>query len=52
MPESETARKQAELLHTIEINRGRGVMDYVDTREEAFSWFEEMASRAHLHPAN
>ena len=52
MPESETARKQAELLHTIEINRGRGVMDYVDTREEAFSWFEEMASRAYLHPAN
>ena len=45
MPSSERAYEQIELLHAIEVNRGRGVMNYVETVDEAFSWFEEMASR-------
>ena len=46
MPENPTAREQVEFLHTVEINRGRGVINYVETFDEAFSWFEEMAGRA------
>ena len=45
MPTSERAYEQIELLHSIEVNRGRGVMNYVETIDEAFSWFEEMARR-------
>ena len=46
MPEDESAHEQVELLHAVEINRGRGIINYVDSSEEAFSWFEEMARRA------
>jgi hypothetical protein len=45
MPEDESAHEQVELLHAVEINRGRGIISYVDSSEEAFSWFEEMARR-------
>jgi hypothetical protein len=30
---------------TVEINRGRGVLSYVESVDEAFSWFEDMARR-------
>ena len=46
MPENPAAREQVEFLHTVEINRGRGVITYVETLDEAFSWFEEMDKRA------
>ena len=45
MPDSERAREQIEFLHTVEVNRGRGVLNYVESEDEAFSWFEEMAHR-------
>ena len=45
MPVDKRAYEQVELLHQIEINGGRGVLDYVESVEEAFSWFEEMANR-------
>lgn len=46
MPEDPDARAQAELLHTVEVNRGRGVLSYVESYEEAFGWFEDMARQA------
>lgn len=46
MPADETAQEQVELLHTVEINRGRGVINYVESFDEAFSWFEEMANKS------
>lgn len=45
MPEDESAQEQVELLYAVEINRGRGIINYVESFEEAFSWFEEMARR-------
>lgn len=45
MPTDEKAHDQVEFLHTVEINRGRGILNYVKTIDEAFSWFELMASR-------
>jgi hypothetical protein len=45
LPDDEAVREQVDLMCTIEINRGRGVINYVDTFDEAFSWFEEMAQR-------
>ena len=46
MPEDPVARAQAELLHTVEVNRGRGILSYVESFDEAFSWFDDMARRA------
>ena len=46
MPEDPAARAQAEMLHTVEVNRGRGVLSYVESYDEAFGWFEDMARRA------
>lgn len=46
MPEDPAARAQAELLHTVEVNRGRGILSYVESFDEAFGWFEDMAGRA------
>ena len=46
MPKDPAARAQAEFLHTVEVNRGRGVLSYVESFDEAFSWFEDMALRA------
>lgn len=46
MPEDPTARAQLELLHTVEVNRGRGILSYVESFDEAFSWFEDMARQA------
>jgi hypothetical protein len=43
MPAEPTARAQAELLHTVEVNRGRGILSYVESFDEAFSWFDDMA---------
>ncbi len=31
--------------HTVELNRGRGVLSYVESYEEAFSWFEDVERR-------
>lgn len=45
MPEDPAAREQAEFLHTVEINRGRGVLSYVESVDEALSWFDDMARR-------
>lgn len=45
MPIDERAFEQVELLLEIERNGGRGVLDYVESMEEAFAWFEEMANR-------
>ena len=45
MPEDPAARKQAEFMHTVEVNRGRGILSYVETFDEAFTWFDEMARR-------
>jgi hypothetical protein len=39
MPTDPDAKKQAEFLHTVEINRGRGAMKYVDTIDAALYWF-------------
>ena len=46
MPEDPYARAQAELLHTVEVNRGRGILSYVESFDEAFSWFDDMARHA------
>jgi len=46
MPEDPVARSQAEFLHTVEINRGRGVLSYVESFDEAFTWFDDMARNA------
>ena len=51
MPVNERAYEQVELLHQIEINGGRGVLDYVESVEEAFAWFEEMANRVQVPKA-
>jgi hypothetical protein len=45
MPEDPAARAQTEFMHTVEVNRGRGVLSYVESYDEAFSWFEEMERR-------
>lgn len=45
MPEDPAARAQIEFMHTVEVNRGRGVLSYVESFDEAFSWFEEMQRR-------
>ena len=45
MPEDPAARAQAELLHTVEVNRGRGILSYVETFDEAFTWFDDMATQ-------
>jgi hypothetical protein len=46
MPENESAHEQVELLYAIEISRGRGIINYVESIDEAFSWFEEMSKHA------
>jgi hypothetical protein len=46
MPKDPAARAQAELLHTVEVNRGRSILSYVESFDEAFKWFDDMARRA------
>ena len=46
MPVNDRAREQAEFLHTVEVNRGRGLLNYVDSVDEAFGWFGDMARRS------
>lgn len=46
MPKDPAARAQVELLHTVEVNRGRGILSYVESFDEAFKWFDDMARRA------
>jgi hypothetical protein len=45
MPEDPAAREQAEFMHTVEVNRGRGLLSYVESFDEAYAWFEAMAKR-------
>jgi hypothetical protein len=45
MPEDPAAREQAEFMHTVEINRGRGLLSYVESYDEAYAWFETLANR-------
>jgi hypothetical protein len=45
MPEDPRAREQAEFMHTVEVNRGRGILSYVESYDEAFTWFDDMARR-------
>lgn len=39
LPISHTVKKQAELLHLVEINRARPELRYVSSYEEALDWF-------------
>jgi hypothetical protein len=43
MPEDPAARKQAEFMHAVEVNRGRGLLSYVESYDEAYDWFDTMA---------
>ena len=38
MPSAPEARSQAEFLHTVEVNRGRGELKYVDSIEAGIDW--------------
>jgi hypothetical protein len=46
VPEDPAARKQAEFMLTVEVNRGRGLLSYVESYDEAYEWFDIMARRA------
>lgn len=46
MPEDPAAREQAEFMHTVEVNRGRGILSYVESYEEAYDWFDSMEQRS------
>jgi len=39
LPTDDEAREQAKFLHTVEINRVRGPLQYVSSYEEALNWF-------------
>ena len=39
LPDDPHAREQAKFLHTVELNRGRGVLRYVDSLDDAMAWF-------------
>ncbi len=39
LPISPSARRQAEFLHTVELNRGRGLLKYVANYDDALRWF-------------
>ena len=39
----EAPRPHFEFLHTVEINRGRGPIKYVDSFGDAFAWFAACA---------
>lgn len=43
LPTDPAARRQAKFLHTVELNRGRGDLDYVKNTEEARDWFRRSA---------
>lgn len=43
MPTTPKARQQAEFLHTVEINRGRGELKYVESVDDALFWFSKTA---------
>jgi hypothetical protein len=40
LPQNARARQQAEFLHVVEINRGRGELRYVTNLEDATAWFK------------
>ena len=46
MPEDPAAREQAEFMHTVEVNRGRGLLSYVESYDEAYAWFETLTNRS------
>ena len=40
LPNDEEVRRQATFLHTVEVNRMRGPLKYVENYEEALDWFK------------
>jgi len=38
MPTDAKAREQAELMHTVQVNRGRGRLQYVDSLDDGLAW--------------
>ena len=34
-----------EFMHAVEVNRGRGLLSYVESYDEAYDWFDTMAKR-------
>lgn len=52
MPIDKRAFEQMELLHEIEISRGRGLLEYVESVDEAVAWFEEMDHRVRSSAAS
>ena len=52
MPVDQRAFEQMELLHEIEISRGRGLLEYVESVDEAVAWFEEMSHRVRASAAS
>ncbi len=47
MPTQDAVRKDIELLHIVEINRGRGAIKYVESIDEALSFFKNVPDRRH-----
>lgn len=45
MPSDPAAKEQAELLHTVQINRGRGAIRYVDSVDDGLYWFRSLRSQ-------
>ena len=45
LPRDDEARRQAEFLHTVELNRGRGDLQYVEDAAEARDWFHQPRAR-------
>ena len=43
LPIDLNARKQAEFLHTVQINRGRGELKYVNDVDEGLFWLKNTA---------
>ena len=44
MPSAAKAREQVEFLHTVEINRGRGELKYVDNIDDGLYWFRSSST--------
>jgi hypothetical protein len=45
MPTEPGAREQAELLHSVEVNRGRGEIRYVDGVDEGLDWLRSFEAQ-------
>jgi hypothetical protein len=44
MPSAPKARSQVEFLHTVEINRGRGELEYVDSVDAGLYWLRNLSA--------